>query len=217
MPPWVAPSTDRPLGAVFAIETELKFQVPRGQRGLLRQAVATATAATTRLQAVYADTAGLHLAAAGMALRLRKEGRVWVQTLKGRGDGLASRFEHEVVLTGMHGVALYGSLFFGAVGKIEDLADQVPVGTHTLVLDLQRLVLMDTSGLDAMQQLQRTLKRQGVGMVLAHVNEQPLALMQRTGFVALLGAGHVVDSVAAALSAVAVPASSLQAPSASAP
>ncbi len=99
---------------------------------------------------------------------------------------------------GMHGVALYGSLFFGAVGKMEDLADQVPAGTHTLVLDMQRLVLMDTSGLDALQQLHRTLKRQRVDMVLAHVNEQPLALMQRTGFVQLLGDSHVVDSVAAA-------------------
>jgi len=65
--------------------------------------MASATARTTRLQALYADTAGSHLAAAGMALRLRKEGRVWVQTLKGRGDGLASRYEHEVVLTGVRG------------------------------------------------------------------------------------------------------------------
>ena len=39
-----------------------------------------------------------------MALRLRKEGRCWVQTLKGSGDGLASRFEHEVALTGVRGL-----------------------------------------------------------------------------------------------------------------
>ncbi len=91
-------------GRVAAIETELKFQVPRGQRGALRAAVATASARTTRLQAVYADTAGSHLAAASLALRLRKEGRVWVQTLKGRGDGVASRFEHEVVLPRVQGM-----------------------------------------------------------------------------------------------------------------
>lgn len=78
--------------------------MPRGQRGLLLRALGTAGAHTTRLQAVYADTAGRHLAAAGMALRLRKEGRCWVQTLKGRGDGLASRFEHEVALTGVPGL-----------------------------------------------------------------------------------------------------------------
>ncbi len=118
---------------------------------------------------------------------------------------------------GMHGMALYGSLFFGAVGKIEDLADQIPAGTHTLVLDMQRLVSMDTSGLDAMQQLHRTLRRQGVAVVLAHVNEQPLSLMQRTGFAQLLGADHVVDSVAAAAHFSAGVPAAQQAPATTAP
>ena len=67
-------------------------------RAALRRAVASATARTTRLQAVYVDTTDQRLAAAGLALRLRKEGRVWVQTLKGRGDGLMQRLEHEVTL-----------------------------------------------------------------------------------------------------------------------
>ncbi len=86
------------------METELKFQVPRAQRQALRRAVGTASAVTTRLQAVYADTPGQDLAAAGLALRMRKEGRVWVQTLKGRGDGLMQRLEHEVHLPPQRGV-----------------------------------------------------------------------------------------------------------------
>jgi inorganic triphosphatase YgiF len=85
------------------METELKFQVPAAQAAALQRALATATAQTTRLQAVYAETADHRLAAAGMALRLRKEGRVWVQTLKGRGDGLLQRLEHEVPLPPQRG------------------------------------------------------------------------------------------------------------------
>jgi inorganic triphosphatase YgiF len=85
------------------METELKFQVPRGRRMAVQAALATPSARTTRLQAVYVETAGRHLAAAGLALRLRQEGRVWVQTLKGRGDGLMSRLEHEVVLPAQRG------------------------------------------------------------------------------------------------------------------
>ena len=85
-------------------ETELKFQVPAAQRAALLKAMATGTAVTTRLQAVYADTADRRLAAAGLALRLRKEGRVWVQTLKGRGDGFMQRLEHEVRLPAQRGV-----------------------------------------------------------------------------------------------------------------
>ncbi len=80
------------------LEIELKFQVPAARREALRRAVATTTSRTTRLQAFYGETPDRRLAAAGLALRLRKEGRVWVQTLKGRGDDLMSRLEHEVRL-----------------------------------------------------------------------------------------------------------------------
>lgn len=86
------------------METELKFQIPPTRSAALRRAVTTASARTVRLQALYADTADQRLAAAGLALRLRKEGRVWVQTLKGRGDGLMRRLEHEVRLPPQRGV-----------------------------------------------------------------------------------------------------------------
>ena len=79
-------------------EIELKFQVPAARLAGLRRAVATSSAVRTRLQALYVDTADGRLAGAQMALRLRKEGRHWVQTLKGRGDGLMQRLEHEVRL-----------------------------------------------------------------------------------------------------------------------
>ena len=80
------------------LETELKFQVPTAMRAALLRAVATPAAQTVRLRAQYFDTPDGRLAAAGVALRLRQEGRSWVQTLKGTRDGLAQRLEHEVVL-----------------------------------------------------------------------------------------------------------------------
>jgi SulP family sulfate permease len=102
----------------------------------------------------------------------------------------------EVMPAGVHVLDLYGSLFFGAVGKIEALPDTLPAGTRVVVLDMQRLVLMDSSGLDALEQMHRTLQRQGIGLVVANVNEQPLALMRSTGFELALGPDNVVPSVA---------------------
>jgi SulP family sulfate permease len=93
---------------------------------------------------------------------------------------------------------LYGSLFFGAVGKIEALPDQLPAGTRAVVLDMQRLVLMDSSGLDALEQMHRTLQRQGIALVLANVNEQPLSLIRRSGFEAVIGADAIVPNLAEA-------------------
>jgi sulfate permease, SulP family len=94
---------------------------------------------------------------------------------------------------------LYGSLFFGAVARIEALGDEIPPATRAVVLEMHRMVLLDTSGLDALEQLHRTLARKGVGLVFANVNEQPLSLMKRSGFEAKIGAEHIVPSVAEAV------------------
>lgn len=97
---------------------------------------------------------------------------------------------------------LYGSLFFGAVGKIEALPAQVPPGTRAVVLEMHRLISMDTSGLDALRQLHGALQRQGAALVLANVNPQPLGLVRRSGFEAEIGAEQIVPGVADAAGAV---------------
>ncbi|MFZ5550951.1 MAG: SulP family inorganic anion transporter [Pseudomonadota bacterium] len=91
---------------------------------------------------------------------------------------------------------LFGSLFFGAVGKIEALPASVPAGTRVVVLEMHRLISLDTSGLDALQHLHTMLRRRGIGLVLANVNEQPLGLVRRSGFEAVLGAENIVPTVA---------------------
>lgn len=79
-------------------EIELKLRIPPGAAAAVRRAVATRGAREERLRARYFDTEDRRLAASGIALRLRKEDQVWVQTLKSRGDGLMQRGEHEVAL-----------------------------------------------------------------------------------------------------------------------
>jgi sulfate permease, SulP family len=93
---------------------------------------------------------------------------------------------------------LFGPLFFGAVGKIERLPAQLAPDTRAVVLEMHRMISMDTSGLDALEQLHRTLQRQGQALVLANVNEQPLSLIRRSGFEQRLGPDQIVPTVAAA-------------------
>jgi len=84
------------------VEFELKFLVPAGARPALRAALGErgARPETRRLVARYFDTADRRLARAGMSLRLRREGRSWVQTLKAGGEAALARFEHEVLRPG---------------------------------------------------------------------------------------------------------------------
>ncbi len=58
---------------------------------------ASATLGRLSLAAKYLDTADRRLAQEGIAWRLRREGRRWVQTLKAGGTNALERFEHEVV------------------------------------------------------------------------------------------------------------------------
>ncbi len=97
---------------------------------------------------------------------------------------------------GVQVMELYGSLFFGAVGKIEALPALVRSDTRALVLEMHRLISLDASGLEALDQLHRSLRRRQVALVLANVNEQPLSLMKRSGFEERLGADCIVPTLA---------------------
>jgi len=79
-------------------ELELKFQVPEGMVPSLRLELQRHGARSTRMIAHYFDTADELLARRGLSLRLRREGRQWVQTLKAEGDSAVSRLEHNVPL-----------------------------------------------------------------------------------------------------------------------
>lgn len=81
-------------------ELELKFRLPDAALHSLRSALREHGAKRTRLQARYFDTADGVLASHRIALRLRLEGRHWVQTLKAVGDGAVHRLEHEVRIAG---------------------------------------------------------------------------------------------------------------------
>jgi triphosphatase len=88
------------------MEIEFKFQVPAGSLQAVQKELRRAAVARTHMQARYFDTEDGALAANGVALRLRKEGRRWVQTVKALGDGPLHRLEHNVDL----GLARRGEL-----------------------------------------------------------------------------------------------------------
>ncbi len=80
--------------------------------------------------------------------------------------------------------ALYGSLFFGAVAKIDPIVarvEQTPGSVHVM-LDASRLISLDTTGLDALEQLHKAIAKRGGTLGMTGLNPQPLSLIQRSGF-----------------------------------
>ncbi len=79
---------------------------------------------------------------------------------------------------------LYGSLFFGAVTKIDPIVarvEQAP-GPLNVMLDASRLISLDTTGLDALEQLHKAIAKRGGTLGMTGLNPQPLSLIQRSGF-----------------------------------
>ena len=90
----------------MADEIELKLALPKAAQALLlRQSVLrkAVSKATHQLVNLYYDTPNLALHQRGIALRLRKRGRIWLQTVKCAGSsaaGLTTRPEWEVPYLG---------------------------------------------------------------------------------------------------------------------
>ncbi|MEW6690487.1 MAG: CYTH domain-containing protein, partial [Pseudomonadota bacterium] len=86
------------------IERELKFRLsPASVRSVWRLARFVARPRQKQIVSVYYDTPGARLRRSGAALRLRREGGRWLQTLKaeaGPQAGLAARAEWELAAPG---------------------------------------------------------------------------------------------------------------------
>jgi sulfate permease, SulP family len=88
---------------------------------------------------------------------------------------------------------LFGSIFFGSVTKIESLLDPARVLPDVVILEMHKVINIDTTGLDAFESLLSTLRKRGGRLILVDLNEQPLSLLQRSGFIAELGRENVFD------------------------
>ncbi len=130
-------------------EFELKFEIPPASLKSVAVAVLAHKARRQRLQASYFDTADGALAKHGIVVRLRKEGRRWVQTAKGPTAGVLERLEHNAALPMQSAGAVPAldlSRHRGApVGKAIDKAlarkgdEKYPVMTLLYGTDIQRI------------------------------------------------------------------------------
>ena len=96
---------------------------------------------------------------------------------------------------------LYGSLFFGAANKLEPLfvLAAPEQAARVIILDMQKVINVDYTGLDLLEALQRKLERSSKRLIFAGLNPQPATIFRRSGFDETIGRDNLVPNLAAAL------------------
>lgn len=90
-----------------------------------------------------------------------------------------------------------GPLFFGASDTIEHIV--VKDFTKCLILRMRSVPALDSTALNALKDLVDTCDKKGITIVFSHVNEQPMKVMNKAGFIELVGKEHFCPNIAAAL------------------
>ncbi|MBQ8233102.1 MAG: sulfate permease [Lachnospiraceae bacterium] len=90
-----------------------------------------------------------------------------------------------------------GPLFFGAADKI--LKITVSEGQKCLVLRMRSVSAIDATAMHNLEQLHRDCEKKGVQLILSHVNEQPMNVMKKAGFVDKIGEGNICTHIDEAL------------------
>ncbi len=78
-----------------------------------------------------------------------------------------------------------GPMFFAAADKLLEI--HVSEKTECLVIRMRSVNAIDATAMHNLEQLMKKCKKYGVHMILSHVNEQPVKVMQKSGFYEIVG------------------------------
>ncbi|MDR0563817.1 MAG: STAS domain-containing protein [Azoarcus sp.] len=94
---------------------------------------------------------------------------------------------------------IIGTLFFGVANKMEDLLLAQETLPKMVILDLDKAINIDPTGLEILQTLHRNLQKEGAKLLLCGLNKQPKSIILRSGFLDVLGKENIYANLGAAL------------------
>jgi SulP family sulfate permease len=94
---------------------------------------------------------------------------------------------------------IFGSFFFGAADKLESALKRLHQEPEVLILRMRKVLAMDATGLNALEDLHERLQERGRHIVLSGPHAQPLFMMDKAGFLERLGRENVCANIELAL------------------
>ena len=86
-----------------------------------------------------------------------------------------------------------GPLFFGAA----DVIGRIAVKDHAkcLILRMRSVPALDSTALNAMTDLYKNCEKRGITLILSHVNQQPMKVMEKAGFAQKVGKENFCENI----------------------
>ena len=94
---------------------------------------------------------------------------------------------------------VFGAFFFGVVDKLDDELKRAKREPEVLILRVRKVLAMDATGLQALEDLRVKLKAKGKHLILSAPHTQPMVVMTNSGFIDRLGEENICPDVTAAL------------------
>jgi sulfate permease, SulP family len=90
---------------------------------------------------------------------------------------------------------IFGSFFFGAADKLETALKRSGQEPQVLILRMRKVLAMDATGLNALEDLYERLHARGKHLILSGPHTQPLFMMDKAGFLDRLGRKNVCANI----------------------
>lgn len=94
---------------------------------------------------------------------------------------------------------VFGAFFFGVVDKLDDELKRARQEPEILILRVRKVLAMDATGLQALEDLLAKLRSKGKHLILSAAHTQPLMVMEKAGFLDRIGRENVCPHIDAAL------------------
>ena len=94
---------------------------------------------------------------------------------------------------------VFGAFFFGVVDKLDDELKRAKQEPDVLILRVRKVLAMDATGLQALEDLHVKLRAKGKQLILSAPHTQPLLVMEKAGFLDRIGRENVCPHIDAAL------------------
>jgi SulP family sulfate permease len=159
----------------------------------------TAFALTVLIDLTVAVEVGMVLAAVLFIKRISETTQITAVDQATETEGSQHSLVGKTVPDGVLVFRVFGAFFFGVADKLETALQRARQDPEILILRMRKVLAMDATGLNALEDLYDKLHARGQYLILSGPHTQPLFLMDKAGFLDRIGRENVCAHIEASL------------------